>query len=249
MSGPAIVMYLTRNRFAFTILANGDRRKMEQLTRLRRLNGLSQRALAKESGVSPATIYELENDRRNPNPSTLRKLARALGVEVAELLGEAEHPLAKVPPSQEKLFDNGDLEEERRTKLEETKSCVEYAIGRTEYWEKKEYRTVDDAYNLAVFAVEEFSSFFGWLFDHGPARPLWEAMERGVGLEIEDEYDALIDTLIERTTRTRRMLFTNAEELAETKAQENEIAAKLQQKDKELKNSHTEVVRRSGRSA
>src|SRR5215212_8824713 len=81
---------------------------MEQLARLRELKGFSQRALAKESGVSPATIYELENGRRRPNPSTLRKLAGALDVQVADLLG-AEHPKAGAPPS---LF-NG-LEEERR---------------------------------------------------------------------------------------------------------------------------------------
>lgn len=60
---------------------------MDRLTRLRELKGYSQRALAKESGVSPATIHELENGRRRPNPSTLRKLAAALGVEVVDLLG------------------------------------------------------------------------------------------------------------------------------------------------------------------
>jgi transcriptional regulator with XRE-family HTH domain len=84
---------------------------MEQLVRLRRLRGFSQRALAEESGVSPATIYELENGRREPNPSTLRKLAGALGVEVADLLGE-ELPKAPAPPSQATLF-NGEDEKER----------------------------------------------------------------------------------------------------------------------------------------
>lgn len=74
-----------------------SRRHMEQLTRLRKRKGLSQRALAKESGVSPATVYELENARREPNPSTLRKLARALGVEVADLLEEVESPKAQAP--------------------------------------------------------------------------------------------------------------------------------------------------------
>jgi transcriptional regulator with XRE-family HTH domain len=71
---------------------------MEQLARLRELKGFSQRALAKESGVSPATIYELENGRRRPNPSTLRKLAGALGVEVADLLG-ADYPKERAPES------------------------------------------------------------------------------------------------------------------------------------------------------
>jgi transcriptional regulator with XRE-family HTH domain len=87
------------------------RRAMEQLARLRELKGYSQRALAKESGVSPATIYELENGRRRPNPSTLRKLARALEVEVAELLG-GEYPKDR-SSSLEPTF-NDVLEDERR---------------------------------------------------------------------------------------------------------------------------------------
>ena len=84
---------------------------MEQLARLRELKGYSQRALAKESGVSPATIYELENGRRRPNPSTLRKLARALEVEVADLLG-GEYPKDR-NSSLEPTF-NDVLEDERR---------------------------------------------------------------------------------------------------------------------------------------
>jgi transcriptional regulator with XRE-family HTH domain len=85
---------------------------MEQLARLRELKGFSQRALAKESGVSPATIYELENGRRRPNPSTLRKLASALDVEVADLLG-ADYPKAPRRSSLEPSLFNG-LEEEQR---------------------------------------------------------------------------------------------------------------------------------------
>jgi transcriptional regulator with XRE-family HTH domain len=86
---------------------------MEQLVRLRELKGFSQRALAKESGVSPATIYELENGRRRPNPSTLRKLAGALDVEVAELLG-AEYPKEERRSSLEPSFEDA-LAEERRS--------------------------------------------------------------------------------------------------------------------------------------
>jgi transcriptional regulator with XRE-family HTH domain len=85
---------------------------MEQLVRLRELKGFSQRALAKESGVSPATIYELENGRRRPNPTTLRKLAGALNVEVADLLG-TEYPKEGRRSSPEPTLFNG-LEEERR---------------------------------------------------------------------------------------------------------------------------------------
>ena len=85
---------------------------MEQLARLRELKGFSQRGLAKESGVSPATIYELENGRRRPNPSTLRKLAAALEVEVADLLG-ADYPKEARRSSLEPSFEDV-LGEERR---------------------------------------------------------------------------------------------------------------------------------------
>jgi transcriptional regulator with XRE-family HTH domain len=88
------------------------RRTMEQLARLRKLKGYSQRALAKESGVSPATIYELENGRRRPNPSTLRKLAQALEVEVADLLLGGEYPKEQ-SSSHEPTFSEA-LEEERQ---------------------------------------------------------------------------------------------------------------------------------------
>ena|SRR5215210_2064678 len=66
---------------------------MRGLEKHRKNRGLSQRALARESGVSPATIYELETGRRpDPRPSTLRKLAIVLEVEVSDLL---EAPNAK----------------------------------------------------------------------------------------------------------------------------------------------------------
>ncbi len=62
---------------------------MDELRRIRHLRGMSQEDLAKTSGVSDFTISELESGKRpNPRPSTLRKLAAALGVEVAALYGE-----------------------------------------------------------------------------------------------------------------------------------------------------------------
>jgi transcriptional regulator with XRE-family HTH domain len=206
---------------------------------LRDRAGLTQEEEAKMAGVSPTTISGIESGKiTRPHLKTLLKLARALGADVGEL---RESGKVEAPPSQDKLFNNG-LDEERRGELAELESAIQYEISRAEYWEKKEYRTADDAYDLAVFAVEEFSSFFGWLFDHGPARPLWEAMERGVGLEIEDEYDALIDALIERTKRTRLLLFDNAERLAETEAQRERFAAKRREAETTL---NANVGRRS----
>ncbi len=56
------------------------------LRELRRSRGLSQRDLAKQAGVSSGTVYRLENELRGAYPSTLRKLAVALGVPTEELV-------------------------------------------------------------------------------------------------------------------------------------------------------------------
>ncbi len=61
---------------------------MPKTTRLRELRdhaSLSQEELAARSGVSRATIADLELGKRKPQPKTRRKLAEALGVEPHEL--------------------------------------------------------------------------------------------------------------------------------------------------------------------
>lgn len=58
---------------------------MEHLAELRESRGLTLRELAKMSGVSPDTINQIELGHRKARPSTLRKLARALQVEIEEL--------------------------------------------------------------------------------------------------------------------------------------------------------------------
>jgi transcriptional regulator with XRE-family HTH domain len=57
-----------------------------KLKRLRRERALSQRALARESGVGLDTVNKLETGFRDALPVTLRKLADALGVEPRELM-------------------------------------------------------------------------------------------------------------------------------------------------------------------
>lgn len=56
------------------------------LERLRLARALSQRDLAKLAGVSPTTIVRAEQGE-DVYPSTVRKLARALGVKPDALLG------------------------------------------------------------------------------------------------------------------------------------------------------------------
>jgi len=62
-------------------------------TRLRELRGrasFSQMELSERSGVSRATIADLELGKRGAQPKTRRKLAKALGVEPWEVVGEVQ---------------------------------------------------------------------------------------------------------------------------------------------------------------
>jgi DNA-binding XRE family transcriptional regulator len=49
---------------------------------------LTQRELGELAGASKGTIWELEVGRRGAYPRTVRRLARALETEVADLVGE-----------------------------------------------------------------------------------------------------------------------------------------------------------------
>lgn len=55
---------------------------------LRQKNGLSQRALANLSKVTNVTIARIESGVYDPRLSTLRRLAQALNVRVADLIDE-----------------------------------------------------------------------------------------------------------------------------------------------------------------
>jgi transcriptional regulator with XRE-family HTH domain len=61
---------------------------MLRLRTIREGKGVSLRALKKRSGVAVATVARIEAGGYDPRLSTLRKLAKALGVTVAELIGE-----------------------------------------------------------------------------------------------------------------------------------------------------------------
>jgi transcriptional regulator with XRE-family HTH domain len=61
---------------------------MTRLRAIREGKGVSLRALKKRSGVAVATLARIEAGGYDPRLSTLRKLAKVLGVTVAELIGE-----------------------------------------------------------------------------------------------------------------------------------------------------------------
>ena len=59
-----------------------------KLRRLRRERAFSQQDVERMTGVSQATLSDLEQGKRGARASTLRKLAQVLGVEPKELMKE-----------------------------------------------------------------------------------------------------------------------------------------------------------------
>jgi transcriptional regulator with XRE-family HTH domain len=74
--------------------------RLPRLKEVRELHGWSQKKLAEESGVSRDSISNYETSQREAWPATARKLADALGVEIADLREHAREPavpLAEAP--------------------------------------------------------------------------------------------------------------------------------------------------------
>jgi transcriptional regulator with XRE-family HTH domain len=59
---------------------------MQRLRELRRQSVLSMRELEEASGVSYNTIWRLETGKTGAQPRTIRKIAKALGVDPSELV-------------------------------------------------------------------------------------------------------------------------------------------------------------------
>lgn len=69
----------------------GDAELGTRVEQLRKLRGLSLRALASSAGVSYSFLSQLENGRTNASVSSLRKIAQALGISPAQLLDSSPH--------------------------------------------------------------------------------------------------------------------------------------------------------------
>jgi transcriptional regulator with XRE-family HTH domain len=111
----------------------GQMQRTPRLRALRERAALSQEDLAERSNVARATIADLEGGKRPARPSTIRKLAKGLGVEVTELYGDPEYPLVEAPPFQ-RSFNHLLAEERRRAFIERARRYVE---ARVAHYEKR----------------------------------------------------------------------------------------------------------------
>ena len=93
-----------------------------RLRELREERGFSQYAIAQESGVGRSTIAALETGERGAHPSTMRALARALGVTVPDLYRDRITP----PPSQDRPAGMAESYERLRENLRDAFPGIEY---------------------------------------------------------------------------------------------------------------------------
>src|SRR5829696_7372827 len=164
----------------------------DRLQRAREMLGYGLEKTAQEAGISKNSVLRAEHEE-DIRPVTARKIAAALNVPVADLIGESETLKAQPPLP--------DLWGKWRSQLELLESCVQYKIGRAEYYEDElergrssDYATARSASNLAILALEEFSGITRWVIDDA-VRPLAIALEQvpsKVDPRIAEEFEAKV---------------------------------------------------------
>jgi transcriptional regulator with XRE-family HTH domain len=204
----------------------------DRLQRAREMLGYGLEKTAQEAGVSKNSVLRAEHEE-DIRPVTARKIAAALHVSVADLIGESG--ALKVQPPLPDFWGKW------RTQLELLESCVQHKISRAEYYEQElerghssDYATARGAENLAMLALEEFASFTRWVIDE-PVRPLAVALEQfpsNVDPRIAEEFEAKVDVMLGRAKQTTDLLFKHAYHLAETAEQRNDLAKKRRQVEK-----------------
>jgi len=95
----------------------------QRLREERQLRGWSQRDLARETGVNPDTISGIETEQHEPRPSTLRKLAEGLGLEVRDFFAEPALPKGEAPSPGPSLLDKA-LDAARRDEEKDSRAVA-----------------------------------------------------------------------------------------------------------------------------
>jgi transcriptional regulator with XRE-family HTH domain len=78
----------------FTIVAQVDRALAKTIRRLREERDLAQEELAYQAGLSTGSLSRIERGRASPAWTTVRCIARALGLSIAELAAAVERDQA-----------------------------------------------------------------------------------------------------------------------------------------------------------
>jgi DNA-binding XRE family transcriptional regulator len=141
---------------------------VDRLAELRESQALTLRDLAERSGVDANTINQVELGHRKPRPSTLRKLAKALDVDVRELFEEPV-PLGEAPPSPDRPFNGGSEERGADATGREGVHLKDYVHTCLDRWERvargdDPHLAPDYAYSIEISQhVIALTEWFGTL--------------------------------------------------------------------------------------
>lgn len=145
--------------------------QIPNLRELRELHGLTQKELADTSGVSLRSVAGYEGGAQ-VRPNTARKLAQALNVEVADLVGVESYPKAEAPPSPEQPNFNGLLEEERRGGASRLlDGLIAHVAETAERWSRETetggmFRSEDSAVAFTIEVNIEAARLYGLAAEH-----------------------------------------------------------------------------------
>ena len=106
---------------------------MDEVKRLRLEKRWSQNELAYHAKLAPSVISLIETGKRDPNATTLRKLAEALEVRIPDLFEESDSGKAGRRSSPEPSLFNG-LEDERRIAIDYN-ACRAALEGFCDHWQ------------------------------------------------------------------------------------------------------------------
>ncbi len=180
-----------------------------KLRTLRVRQGLTLIDAAKKTGVTRATLSELERGHRHPVAPTLVKIAKGYGVPVEELIeepalaGKAEAPEAGPAITRDSLMSSPESEKERREELRMFRELLTDAHGLLEEM-ADEYRKAGATDKLKTLVnVAMFSAIGAEQFvkeEVGPARDRASTRVYAAGNRLEEFIEDLLETIQSTTT-------------------------------------------------
>ncbi len=163
----------------------------QEIRRLREEKEWTQTQLAYHADTAPSSISLIESGRREPNVSTLRKLAQALDVELVDLLGEHARKKALALPEP--------TEEQKAAPLNYATRWIELVnltaevgsrtLSRRDASLDEVFAVYEQIFSLVGVGVDSFGLIYAWC-DENKRRTFDQAKQKLI--EVFDELDELV---------------------------------------------------------
>jgi transcriptional regulator with XRE-family HTH domain len=177
----------------------------QRLREERLRSGWSQKDLARESGTNVDTVSGIETGQHEPRPSTLRKLARALGIEVRDLFEErALAGKADAPATGRSLTDKA-LDAVRQDEEKDARAMARLDASEGILQSASEYAEDALRAELRAHPFDELFEEVIWPLAQRAYRA--EQLERRLArVDSKDEYKGAVDRMLadEKAKRTAR---------------------------------------------